>query len=159
MTINTHITTSSVTHLFLLEHPLKSIWSLGWRARSEWNWSNFTWVQYFQPGSKMQIIKDKCNCWSQMVKMVDSLLQQYIIQIWVLCKLIHTKSSVAASKIVFKQAEKIKWRMKMNEEWRMMKDEEWMIKDYDFKLLRGFITDRWTDICECRVTFATENIS
>ena len=34
-----------------------------------------------------------------------------------------------------------------------------MMKDDDFKLLRGFDygqTDRITDICECRVTFATE---
>ena len=37
-----------------------------------------------------------------------------------------------------------------------------MMKDDDFKLLRGFDdeqTDGWTDnICECRVAFATENI-
>ena len=35
-----------------------------------------------------------------------------------------------------------------------------MMKDDDFKLLRGFAsrqTDRLTDICECRVAFATEN--
>ena len=45
----------------------------------------------------------------------------------------------------------------------MMKDEEWMMKDDDFKLLRGFDygwtdgqTNRRTDICECRVAFATE---
>ena len=34
-----------------------------------------------------------------------------------------------------------------------------MMKDDDFKLLRGFDygqTDRITDICECRVAFATE---
>ena len=34
-----------------------------------------------------------------------------------------------------------------------------MMKDDDFKLLRGFDdkqTDHWTDICECRVAFATE---
>ena len=69
------------------------------------------------------------------------------------------------------QAEKLKSRemkegwMKndevwMKDEWRMMKDEGWMMKDDDFKLLRGFAseqTDRRTDICECRVAFATEN--
>ena len=40
-----------------------------------------------------------------------------------------------------------------------------MMKDDDFKLLRGFAdrqtnerTDGRTDICECRVAFATENI-
>ena len=37
------------------------------------------------------------------------------------------------------------------------------MKDDDFKLLRGFMTDHHTneqmDICECRVTFATENAS
>ena len=35
------------------------------------------------------------------------------------------------------------------------------MKDDDFKLLRGFAseqTDRRTDICECRVAFATEKI-
>ena len=45
-------------------------------------------------------------------------------------------------------------------EWRMMKVEGWMMQDDDFKLLRGFgyrQTDRLTDICECRVAFATEN--
>ena len=34
-----------------------------------------------------------------------------------------------------------------------------MMKDDDFKLLRGFDngqTDRRTDICDCRVAFATE---
>ena len=39
-----------------------------------------------------------------------------------------------------------------------------MMKDDDFKLLRGFadrrdrLTDKQTDICDCRVAFATENI-
>ena len=40
-----------------------------------------------------------------------------------------------------------------------------MMKDDDFKLLRGFEdeqtdgqTDKQTDICDCRVAFATENI-
>ena len=35
-----------------------------------------------------------------------------------------------------------------------------MMKDDDFKLLRGFAdgrTDERTDICDCRVAFATEN--
>ena len=35
-----------------------------------------------------------------------------------------------------------------------------MMNDDDFKLLRGFSserTDRLTDICECRVAFVTEN--
>ena len=52
-----------------------------------------------------------------------------------------------------------KWWMK--DEWRMMKDEEWWrMKDDDFKLLRGFDygqTDERTDICDCRVAFATES--
>ena len=50
------------------------------------------------------------------------------------------------------------WRM-MKDEWKMIKDEGWMMKDDDFKLLRGFAdwwTDGWTDICDCRVAFATE---
>ena len=36
-----------------------------------------------------------------------------------------------------------------------------MMKDDDFKLLRGFDygrTDRRTDICDCRVAFATEKV-
>ena len=36
------------------------------------------------------------------------------------------------------------------------------MKDEDFKLLRGFVTNgqtnERTDICECRVAFATENV-
>ena len=42
----------------------------------------------------------------------------------------------------------------------MMIDEWRMMKDVDFKLLRGFAdgrTDERTDICDCRVAFATEN--
>ena len=49
-----------------------------------------------------------------------------------------------------------KW---MKDEWRTMNFEGWMMKDDDFKLLRGFCdwqTDEQTDICECRVAFATE---
>ena len=67
-----------------------------------------------------------------------------------------------------KQAEKLKSCEMKEGWWRMMKDDEgWMkdewrmMKDDDFKLLRGFAseqTDRRTDICECRVAFATENI-
>ena len=37
-----------------------------------------------------------------------------------------------------------------------------MMKDVDFELLRGFasrLTDERTDICECRVAFATEKDS
>ena len=44
----------------------------------------------------------------------------------------------------------------------MMKDEELMMKDDDFKLLRGFgdgQTNRQTDICDCRVAFATEKLT
>jgi len=44
----------------------------------------------------------------------------------------------------------------MEESW-MKNDEGWMKKDDDFKLLRGFVTDWRTDICEYRVAFATEN--
>ena len=43
----------------------------------------------------------------------------------------------------------------MKDELRMMKDERWMMKDDDFKLLKGFAFGR-TDICNCRVAFATE---
>ena len=61
-----------------------------------------------------------------------------------------------------------KWG-RMNEEWwmkdelGMLKDEGCVMKDEGFKLLRGFAswrtderTDERTDICECRVAFATE---
>ena len=47
----------------------------------------------------------------------------------------------------------------MKDEWRMMKDEGWMMEDDDLKLLRGFADgrmDEQTDICDCRVAFATE---
>ena len=41
-----------------------------------------------------------------------------------------------------------------------MNDERLMMKNDDFRLLKGFAseqTDRRMDICECRVAFATEN--
>ena len=44
----------------------------------------------------------------------------------------------------------------------MKNDEGCMMKDDDFKLLRGFAdlqTDKRTDICDCKVAFATENIN
>ena len=47
----------------------------------------------------------------------------------------------------------------MKDEELMMKDEELMMKDDDFKLLRGFadrLTDKQTDIGNCRVAFVTE---
>ena len=50
----------------------------------------------------------------------------------------------------------------MKDEWGMMKDEGWMMKDEEFKLLRGFASwriDKQMDICECRVAFATENMT
>ena len=52
------------------------------------------------------------------------------------------------------------WRM-MVDEWKMMKDEGWMMKDegWWFQAVGGFcfMTDERTDICDCRVAFATEN--
>ena len=45
------------------------------------------------------------------------------------------------------------------ERW-MKNNEGWMMKDDDFKLLRGFAdgqANERTDICDCRVAFATEN--
>ena len=65
----------------------------------------------------------------------------------------------------------IGWMMKdewwkTNDERCMMKDESWRMKDenIDFKLFEGFglwqtneQTDKQTDICDCRVAFATEN--
>ena len=62
-----------------------------------------------------------------------------------------------------------KWRkdewimIKVDEGW-MKNHEGWMIRDDDFKLLRGFADEqtngqmnRRTDICDCRVAFTTEN--
>ena len=53
--------------------------------------------------------------------------------------------------------------MKDDEGW-MQNDEGWKMKDEDFKLLKGFAlwqtnerTNGRTDICDCRVAFATEN--
>ena len=56
---------------------------------------------------------------------------------------------------------KDEWRMIKNDEGWMKNYEGWRIKDDDLKLLRGFAserTDGLTDICECRVAFATENV-
>ena len=58
-----------------------------------------------------------------------------------------------------KQAEKLK-SCKMKEGW-MKNDEGWMINDDDLKLLTGFAdeqTEWWTDIGNCRVAFASENV-
>ena len=58
-----------------------------------------------------------------------------------------------------KQAEKLKSR-EMKEGW-MKNDEGWKMKDDDFKLLKGFAlwqTNGRTDICNCRVAFATEKL-
>ena len=52
-----------------------------------------------------------------------------------------------------KQAEKLK-SFEMKEGW-IKNAEGWRMKDDDFKLFRGF-ADEQTDICRCRVTFATE---
>ena len=57
-----------------------------------------------------------------------------------------------------KQAEKLK-SCKEKEGW-MNSDEGWMMNYDDLKLLRGFDLwqmDKRTDICDCRVAFATEN--
>ena len=45
----------------------------------------------------------------------------------------------------------------IKDELGMIKDEWRVMKDDDFKLLRGF-TERWTDICKYVVAFATEKI-
>ena len=48
--------------------------------------------------------------------------------------------------------------MKSDEGW-MKNDERWRMQYDDFKLLKGFDlwqTDERTDICDCRVAFATE---
>ena len=65
-----------------------------------------------------------------------------------------------------KQAEKLKSRemkegwMKSDEGW-MKNDERWRMNDavWWFQVVEGFwfMTDRLTDICDCRVAFATEN--
>ena len=50
----------------------------------------------------------------------------------------------------------------MNEEGWRIRDEGWRMKDegWWFQAVEGFcdwLTDRRTNICECRVAFATEN--
>ena len=61
---------------------------------------------------------------------------------------------------------KDEWRMKNDEEWRMMMD-EWMKNDEGWimmisscwgVLLTDGQTEKRTDICDCRVDFATENL-
>ena len=58
----------------------------------------------------------------------------------------------------------------IKDEWRMMKDEGWRKNDewwgmndegWWFQAVEGFCRrmDKQTDICDCRVTFATENSS
>ena len=69
--------------------------------------------------------------------------------------------------MIIKQAEKLKSRemkegwMKSDEGW-MKNDERWMMKDEGcwFQAVEGFCwwTDGRTDICDCRVAFATEKI-
>ena len=84
-----------------------------------------------------------------------------------LSKLVKIKTTKANKLKSLKVAKwrKDEWRMMNDDEgwWRMMKVEGWMMKDDDFKLLRGFCdwltdgqTNERTDICECRVAFATE---
>ena len=64
------------------------------------------------------------------------------------------------------QAEKLKSREMKVEWWRMIKkDEGWRMNDegWWFQAVEGFLwltdrlTDGRTDICDCRVAFATEN--
>ena len=89
-------------------------------------------------------------------------ITQLFVSKWILPK-------VSWKLVKSQQAEKLKSRkmqegwMKNDQGWRM-NDEGWMMKDDDFKLLRGFCdwltdgqTNERTDICECRVAFATEN--
>ena len=49
------------------------------------------------------------------------------------------------------------WRMKV--EGCMMKDEGLKMKDEGFGGFDNRQTDRWTDICDCRVAFVTEKWS
>ena len=43
----------------------------------------------------------------------------------------------------------------MKDEWRMTKDEQRMMKDDDFKLLRGLVNWQTNGLTNCRVAFAT----
>ena len=57
-----------------------------------------------------------------------------------------------------KSLEVAKWR---KDEWWMKNDEGWRMNDEGrwFQAVDGFwlMTDRQTDICDCRITFMTEN--
>jgi len=50
------------------------------------------------------------------------------------------------------------WRMMKDDEgwWNMMKDDEWWLISSWFGVS---LSDRRTDICDCRVAFATENLT
>ena len=75
-------------------------------------------------------------------------------------------NSLLCLPVQHKQAEKLKSRemkegwMKDDEEW-MKNDEGWRLNDEEwrFQAVEGFCrrTDGRTDICGCRVAFATEN--
>ena len=45
----------------------------------------------------------------------------------------------------------------MKDEWWKMNVERWMLKDEGLRLKGVLRTDERTDICDCRVAFATEN--
>ena len=75
--------------------------------------------------------------------------------------------NISKCPLYHKQVETLK-SCKMKEAWiksdeGWTKNEEgWMMNDDDFKLLKGFAlgrTKKRTDICDCRVAFATENLS
>ena len=62
------------------------------------------------------------------------------------------------------QAEKLKSREMKVEWWRMNEEDEGCRmndKGWWFQAIEGFLwlTNRRTDICECRVAFATENVT
>ena len=82
-----------------------------------------------------------------------------ILHAWASSLLIWQKHWNKLKSLKVAKLRKDEWRM-MNEGW-MKNDEGWrMMKDDDFKLLRGFDygqTDKRTDICDCRVAFATES--
>ena len=51
----------------------------------------------------------------------------------------------------------------MNEEWLKMNEEWWRMKAEWWRMMISsccgvLLTDRWTDICECWVAFATEKM-
>ena len=112
-------------------------------------WWSITFLHKSNCRNKMDIVKSLCFavCHRPGAKCESMPLNELDLQRGQMDKMRFNK---------LKSLKVAKWR---KDKWRMMKDERWMMKDDDFKLLKGFALgwmNKWTDICNCRVAFATE---